>query len=136
MVVAQMVMIESLVKWKLEVEAFVAKLKEEMGDLRTQLSRITCNPILGVRPINLPPIFSRLGKQQSERNPEEVITDFKEEEPRPDGRSLHDDYQGFGNGVAFAPLLSSSKGGRDGHGTMQGVSADGALGYGILRGAT
>ena len=46
-----------LQKWKPQMEKGVEELRSEMGELRTQVSQIGRNPVLQIRPDELPPIL-------------------------------------------------------------------------------
>lgn len=44
-------------KWKPEMESSAEGLRMEMGELKSQVVQITRNPVLALRPGNLPPIL-------------------------------------------------------------------------------
>lgn len=48
-----------LQRWKPEMESTVEGLRTEMGELRSQVTHIARNPVLTLRPVDLPPILPR-----------------------------------------------------------------------------
>lgn len=50
-------MVAELVGWKPTVEKTVAELRDEMGELRSQVQQLAKNPMLLVKPADLPPLL-------------------------------------------------------------------------------
>jgi hypothetical protein len=50
-------MVVELASWKPAVDKAMTEMRDDLGDLRQQVERISRNPILAVKPADLPPLL-------------------------------------------------------------------------------
>lgn len=104
-------MVAELVGWKPTVEKAVADLREEMGALRGQVQQIARNPVLAVKPTDLPPLLpTPSGAQQGEAKVEAEQTPTSEAQNGPSGHREANIFRGKAVGNESLSLSLSGKG--------------------------
>ncbi|KAL6596182.1 hypothetical protein ACP70R_047546 [Stipagrostis hirtigluma subsp. patula] len=94
-----------------EVEGVMDDLKQEVSALKKEIDRIAANPVLGVRPADLPSLLG--ARPETPRTPLPLGAAGDESgrvDNGPDGHRVHDIHRGLGSGVVTTLVPSPGTG--------------------------
>nr|ABA98724.1 retrotransposon protein, putative, unclassified [Oryza sativa Japonica Group] len=103
-------MVVELASWKPAVDKAMTEMRDDLGDLRQQVERISRNPILAVKPADLPPLLpTPTVPQISVPKEEETASKGADASPGPLGHGVATMNRGKASGDDFSPTSLPAK---------------------------